>query len=274
MPIFDHQGLEVHWQEDGSPTGEPIVFAHALGTNLRVWDAVFAACPELSAYRLIRYDIRGHGKSSTPPPPYTMGALIGEAEALIEHLGIKDCVFVGAHLGGQIAQGLAVKRLDQIRALVLVNTAAKIGIKTKWDAQLEALQKNGMQAAESAAKRWFSRANQNPPEAEHWRTVLLQNSLDGYIGCCHAMSGTDFFTPVSGLRLSTLGLSAYNDTLIPPDLMRDTVELIHGADFQIMPRAAHLSMIEQPVDFGERLTDFLKKIGHGSCSCDDDCTGH
>lgn len=275
MAIFSFNNTSIHWQESGDATGQPIVFAHPLGCNLHVWDALFDACPALNGFRLIRFDIRGHGQSDAPPAPYTMGNLIRETEALLDHLGVREAVFVGAHIGGQIAQGLAVKRLDQIRALVLVSTAAKIGIKPHWDKQIDEISARGISAvADQCFQSWFSRSFQKTEAAQAWGEVLRTTSQEGYLGCCHAISGTDFFTPVSSLRLSTLGLSAYNDTLIPPDLMRDTVELIHGADFQIMPKAAHLSMIEQPVDFGKRLLDFLSKIGHGTQNCGHDCSDH
>ena len=71
--------------------------------------------------RIIRYDMRGHGRSAVPAPPYSMGALVRDTEALLDHLGVRDSVFVGLSIGGMVAQGLAVKRLDLVRGLVLAH---------------------------------------------------------------------------------------------------------------------------------------------------------
>ena len=122
MNILDLGDIQLHWREDGDPAGWPVVFANALGTDFRLWDRIVPLLPK--SLRLIRYDMRGHGLSSCPPGPYAMGALVRDAERLLDALGVKDCVFVGLSIGGMVAQGLAVKRLDLVRALVLSNTAA------------------------------------------------------------------------------------------------------------------------------------------------------
>ncbi|MEZ5867277.1 MAG: alpha/beta fold hydrolase [Defluviimonas denitrificans] len=109
MHMLDLGDLSLHWREDGDPSGAPVVFANSLGTDFRLWDKVVPLMPK--GLRLIRYDKRGHGLSSCPPGPYGMGALVRDAERLLDALGVRDCVFVGLSIGGMIAQGLAVKRL-------------------------------------------------------------------------------------------------------------------------------------------------------------------
>jgi 3-oxoadipate enol-lactonase len=107
--------LRLNARLEGPASAPPLVFSHALGTDLSIWDGVLALLPE---YRCLSYDQRGHGMSDVPPAPYAMGALIRDAERLMDHFAIKDAVFIGCSLGGLVAQGLAVKRLDLVRALV------------------------------------------------------------------------------------------------------------------------------------------------------------
>ncbi|MFT6452886.1 MAG: 3-oxoadipate enol-lactonase, partial [Halocynthiibacter sp.] len=109
--------ISLHVQEDGDPNGAPIVFANSLGTDLRLWDKVVPLLPE--GLRIIRFDKRGHGQSDVPDAPYSMGQLITDTERLLDALEVRDAVFVGLSIGGMIAQGLAVKRLDMLRAIVL-----------------------------------------------------------------------------------------------------------------------------------------------------------
>ena len=142
MKVAELNGISLHYREDGAPEGLPVVFANSLGTDLRLWDDILPLLP--SSLRIIRYDKRGHGLSSCPPAPYTMGALISDAEALLDHLAVRDCVFVGLSIGGMIPQGLAVKRMDQVRAMVLSNTAARIGNPAMWQERIDAQKHDGL----------------------------------------------------------------------------------------------------------------------------------
>jgi 3-oxoadipate enol-lactonase len=125
MDSLDLGDVVLHYADTGPRDAPTVVFSNSLGTDFRLWDAILPYLPE--GLRVIRYDKRGHGLSTCPPAPYTMGALIHDAERLLDALSVRDCVFVGLSIGGMIAQGLAAKRLDLIRAVVLSNTAPKIG---------------------------------------------------------------------------------------------------------------------------------------------------
>ncbi|WP_170332962.1 3-oxoadipate enol-lactonase [Ruegeria arenilitoris] len=261
MQILDLGEVQLHYRVDGDPDGAPIVFANSLGTDLRLWDAVLPHLP--AGLRIIRYDKRGHGLSSQPPAPYSMGALVRDAEALLEHLNVRDCVFVGLSIGGLIAQGLAVKRMDQVRALVLSNTAAKIGIPSIWQDRMDAVHQGGIEAlADATMERWFSKNYRASPDHLFWRNMMVRQPVDGYLGCCAAISGTDFYTPTSGLRLPTLGIAGSEDGSTPPDLVRETVDLIPGSKFELMRRAGHLPCVEQPAEYAALLRGFLTETGH------------
>ncbi|TMV07611.1 3-oxoadipate enol-lactonase [Ruegeria sediminis] len=261
MQIADLGDVQLHYRIDGDPDGAPVVFANSLGTDLRLWDAVLPLLP--AGLKLIRYDKRGHGLSSQPPAPYSMGALVRDAEALLDRLEIRDCVFVGLSIGGMIAQGLAVKRMDQIRALVLSNTAAKIGTPEMWNERIEAVRAGGIEAlADSIMERWFSKDFRATPELALWRNMLVRQPADGYAGCSAAISGTDFYTPTSGLRLPTLGIAGSEDGSTPPDLVRETVDLIPGSRFELIRKAGHLPCVEKPAEYAAVLTQFLRDVGH------------
>ncbi|MFY2822762.1 3-oxoadipate enol-lactonase [Ruegeria sp. MALMAid1280] len=261
MQIATIGEVQLHYRVDGDPDGAPIVFANSLGTDLRLWDAVLPHLP--AGLRIIRYDKRGHGLSSQPPGPYSMGALVRDAEGLLDHLNVRDCVFVGLSVGGLIAQGLAVKRMDQVRALVLSNTAAKIGIPSIWQDRMDAVRQGGIEAlADATMERWFSKKFRASPDHLLWRNMMVRQPVDGYLGCCAAISGTDFYTPTSGLRLPTLGIAGSEDGSTPPDLVRETIDLIPGSKFELMRRAGHLPCVEQPAEYAALLRDFLTEIGH------------
>lgn len=261
MLMADLGDVRLHYRIDGPEDGAPVVFANSLGTDLRLWDKVIPLLPEGPRY--IRYDKRGHGLSTCPPGPYSMGALVRDAEALCDHLGVRDCVFVGLSIGGMIAQGLAVKRLDITRAIVLSNTGAKIGTADMWGERIAALEAGGIEAlAEPILERWFSKPFRATLELDAWRAMLTRQPLTGYMGCCAAIAGTDFYTPTSGLRLPALGIAGDADGSTPPDLVRETIDLIPGSRFHLIRGAGHLPCVEQPGEYAATLTTFLREVGH------------
>ncbi|MEO1155481.1 MAG: alpha/beta fold hydrolase, partial [Pseudomonadota bacterium] len=173
MTIARLDGIDLHYRIDGDPDGAPVVFSNSLGTDLRLWDPILPLLPQ--GLRVIRYDKRGHGLSACPEAPYSMGALISDAEKLLDHLAVRDCVFVGLSIGGMIAQGLAVKRLDQVRAMVISNTAAKIGTPEMWQERIDAVRTGGIDAlADAVMARWFSKTFCQGDELIAWRNLLAR----------------------------------------------------------------------------------------------------
>ncbi|WP_068109780.1 3-oxoadipate enol-lactonase [Tropicimonas marinistellae] len=261
MRMADLGDIALHWREDGNPDGAPIVFANSLGTDLRVWDRVVARLPQ--RYRILRYDMRGHGLSDCPDGPYSMGTMVRDAERLMDHLDVNGAVFVGLSVGGMVAQGLAVKRLDLVRAMVLSNTAAKIGTKEMWEDRIAGVRTGGLESlADSIMEKWFTPAFRSTPECAGWRNMVTRTPVAGYVGTCHAIAGTDFYTPTSGLALPTLAIAGSEDGSTPPDLVRETAELVKGSEFHLIRNAGHIPCVEQPDDYSDRLSKFLTAIGH------------
>ena len=251
----------LHYREDGVPGGAPVIFSNSLGTDLHLWDRVLPLLP--AGLRIIRYDMRGHGASSVPPAPYAMADLVGDAEALIDHLGLRAAIFVGLSIGGMIGQGLAARRPDLLRGLVLSNTAAKIGTPEMWQARIAALRAGGIAAlADAVLERWFSRDYRASGQAAPWRGMLLRQPEEGYAGCCAAIAGGDLHESTCGLRLPVLGIAGAEDGATPPDLVRETVALVPGARYHLIPGAGHLPCVEKPQVFANELTGFLRETGH------------
>lgn len=247
--------------EVSGPVGGPaVVLIHALGTNLTIWDAVVPLLPK--GCRVLRFDQRGHGLSDVPEPPYAMGALIRDAERVMAHFGLRDAVVLGLSLGGLVAQGLAVKRLDLVRGLVLSNTAAKIGSAEMWRDRVAQVQARGLaDYAPGAMERMFGRRWQEVAGMPRVRAMLEAMDPRGWVGCAAAIAGTDFYTPTAGLTLPTLAIAGANDGTTPPDLVRETAELIRGSRFHLMRGAGHLPMIEKPQDYAAVLSEFLVSVG-------------
>lgn len=236
-----------------------MIFSHALGLDLGMWDAVLKLLPQ--SLRLIRYDHRGHGRSDVPDAPYAMGALVRDAERLLDHLGIRDCTFVGLSMGGMVAQGLAVKRPDQVGALVLSNTAAKIGTAEGWQKRIDVVRAGGIEViADEVIARWFGTRQRDAALLAHWRARLSATPIEGYVGCCAVLAGADFITPTSGLTCPTLVIAGSEDGSTPPDLVRELADLIPGATFSLIRGAGHLPPVDRPDEFAALLSGFLARL--------------
>ena len=258
MRIIEANGLRLHWREDGDPNGVPVVFANSLGTDLRLWEAVLPLLP--AGLRFIRFDLRGHGLSDCPPGPYAMDDLISDVEALLDGLGLRSVIFVGLSVGGIIGQGLAARRPDLIRALVLSNSAAKMGTPETWAARIAAIEAGGMASiADAVMERWFAPAFRASPELSLWRAMLSRVPQMGYLGTCAAIAAADLTQSTAALRLPTLGIAGAEDGASPPDLVAATLALIPGATCHTIPNAGHLPCVEA---LAAILSPFLKEHAH------------
>ena len=123
MQVLTRHWGAMHYRIDGANHGPTVVFANSLGTELRLWDALLPLLP--ADMRVVRYDKPGHGLSDLAGTT-TVEDLADDAAALIETLG-GQVVFVGLSIGGLIAQALAARRPDLLKAVVISNSAAKLG---------------------------------------------------------------------------------------------------------------------------------------------------
>jgi 3-oxoadipate enol-lactonase len=254
------------WLEDlrlnegisGPPTGAPLVLVHGLGLDLQAWDLIL---PHLARHRVLRLDLRGHGTSDAPPPPYAMGTLIRDVERLMTHFDVKDAVVLGQGEGGLVAQGLAVKRLDLVRALVLTGSATRFANPALWEARLARLAAHGPDLeAETAAllgPRWKA-----SPVLDRVRAMLARTRPEGWQGLAAATATADFYQTTATLRLPTLVLAGSEDRKCPPDMQRELADLVAGSTFHLLRGGSHLSMLTHPEAFAEGLTSFLTRIAH------------
>ena len=259
-PIF-LPDLRLNAEISGPQGGAPLVLVHALGTDLTIWEDMLPLLPP--TLRILRLDLRGHGLSDTPPGPYAMGALIRDVERLMDHFGLTDAVILGLSIGGLIAQGLAVKRMDLIRAMILSNTAARIGRPEQCQARIDTVRTGGMQAIHDATmERWLGRKWPENPALPRLSRTFLATRADGWCACVAAIAGTDFYETTATLTLPTLAIAAANDGSTPPDLVRETAALIRGHRFALIRGAGHIPMVEKPAEYAALVTQFLTEISH------------
>jgi 3-oxoadipate enol-lactonase len=250
--------VTLHYRVDGDPGGTPVVLANSLGTDFRLWDKVIPLLPD--GLRILRFDKRGHGLSSCPGDAYKMDELVDEIAQLLRALGFENCLFVGLSIGGLIAQGLAARHGDLLRAMVISNSAMRVGSEAMWQERIESLYAGGIEAlADNIMERWFSGRfrQQQGDELVAWRNMLTRTPLQGYIGCCKAIAASDFEQTTSKLKLPTLLIAGSEDGSVPPEIVRATADLIEGSRYELL-ETGHLPCVEQPETFARLIGEFIR----------------
>jgi 3-oxoadipate enol-lactonase len=257
MPFADLPHTRIHYALSGDPSLPPLVLSNSLGANFSMWDAQTPSFEK--QFRVLRYDMRGHGQSSVPPPPYSVPELVADVLALADSLGIARFQFCGLSVGGMIGMSIALTSPARLHKLVLCSTAAKIGTFESWNTRIETVRTQGMkEIARTTPSRWFTPAFQaNSPETVA-ATLRVVESIDpdGYAGGCSAVRDFDARTTISKIQVPTLVISATHDPATPPSDGHFLADHIPGARYAEL-RAAHISNIEDAASFTSEVLSFL-----------------
>ena len=249
--------VELHHEVLGS--GQPVVLAGSLGSDLRMWDP---QVPHLVAagFQVIRYDHRGHGQSPAPAGPYTLAELASDLLALLDRLALTRVSLVGLSLGGMVGMWLAQHAPERLDRLVLCCTSASLGPASMWQERAETVRTQGMSAlADAAVQRWVTPGYENPG----WlRDMVASHSGEGYASCCTAIETMSIVDDLSTITAPTLVIAGAEDPATPPEHAERIAAAVPGARLVIVPGAAHLGNVEQPTAFTGLIIDHLRPDRH------------
>lgn len=254
MQVLNRPWGAMHYDTAGE--GPAVVFANSLGTDLRLWDAALRLLPGI---RAIRFDLRGHGLSDLGPAEGIAG-FADDAAALIEAVAGGPVVFVGLSIGGMIGQQLAASRPDLVSALVLSNTAVKMGTVEGWNARIEAVRASGVESiADAVMERWFAPAFRATSGVALWRNMLAGCRAEGYAAACSAIAAADLTAQAAGLRLPAMAIAGEADGASPADQVKATAGLIPGAIYHVIPGVGHLPCVEAPAEWAALAAPFIEE---------------
>ena len=212
MPEIQANGITIHYELSGPNDAPVVLLSNSLGTRLEMWDPQVQALTQ--RYRVLRYDSRGHGRSSAPPGPYSIEMLAADALGLIDALGIDRVHFCGLSKGGMVGQMLGARHADRLKTLTLCSTACHVAPKEVWDQRIEAVRAGGMAAvADAVVERWFTEDYRAEPTivVERVRQMVLETPPEGYVACCAAIRDMDLRETIRGIRLPTLVIVGEQD---------------------------------------------------------------
>lgn len=253
-------GLLFHVRLEGPEDRPVLTLSHALATTLEMWEPQMPALAR--RYRVLRYDMRGHGRSDAPPPPYDIDQLADDVVGLWDALGIARSHVVGLSIGGKIGLSLALRHPQRLGGVVLCNSTSRIpaGSEAIWDQRIRQVEAGGLETqVETTLQRWFTEAfrRDRPEVVARIAALIRATPPQGFIGASRAIQAFDATDRLAGIRTPLLLLPGEKDPGTPPALSETIHRLVPGAQWRQIAGASHLSNIERAEAVTEAILDFL-----------------
>ena len=254
-------GIETYYELHGQEGMPWLVLSHSLACSTRMWDEQIAAFQD--KYRILAYDTRGHGSSQAPAGAYTLEQLADDLKALLDRLGISRAHYCGLSMGGMIGQTYALKYPGTFATLVLADTTSRMPAEAQpaWQDRIRTAETKGMQPlVEPTLARWFTEPYRKaqPQTMQRIGNLIGSTPVAGYVGCCHAIPKIDLSARLKDIRTPILIIVGEDDPGTPVAMSKEIHENAPGSKLVVLPKAAHLSNIEQSAAFNRALDEFLK----------------
>jgi 3-oxoadipate enol-lactonase len=255
-------GINVHYVIDGNANKPWLTMVTGITNDTTMWDGQIEILQD--DFHILRYDLRGQGKSSGTKGPYKIELLCEDLLALWDHLKIKKSHLMGLGLGGSICIVMGIKHSDRILKLIPCCCRAKMvpGFAAMWHGLLDQVKRNGIESiVENTAQRWFSDSfkAKYPEKLEAVREMIRGTSSDGYHGVVSAFINLDVENDLDKIKVPTMLMGGAEDKVGgPEEIMREITAKIPGAIYQPVPSAAHIANLQNPEGFNQILYQFLK----------------
>ncbi len=257
MPLADLADVKIYYDWAGAENLPVLVFSNGLGTNVHLWDGQIEAFSR--HFRVLRYDVRGHGQSTLTPGPHTLAQLSWDLVHLMDFLKLDRVYFCGLSMGGMTGMFLGANAANRFHKLALCNTASKFASEDMWNKRIKAVESGGMKAVTgSVLERWLTpnfRAT-HPAEAQAVLSMLESANPEGYVACCAAVRDTDLGHTLKDIHLPSLVLTGTHDPAATPVATQVLAKSIPDALYAEVP-ASHISNVEARTQFNQQVLEFL-----------------
>jgi 3-oxoadipate enol-lactonase len=261
MPVAESADVSIHWQDSGHER-PALVLLNSIGTDLTLWDGVLALLP--AAWRVIRIDTRGHGKSGVPEGDYSLSTLAADVCAVLDAAEVDSAVVAGVSLGGMMAMELALLHPERVDGLALVCTSASVDAPA-WAERVEAVRKRGTAAVVDLTMGRFlspAFASAHPRVERRIRHGLQTMAPAGYAGAAAAIRDMTLRERVHRVSVPTVVVTGSEDVSTPLRGHGDVL-LARIPDAQwVEVDAAHLAPVEAPRAVAEALCQLRARV-HG-----------
>lgn len=256
-----HEAVRVHSTVEGTGRpGVPVVLVHGVGSTSDAWSSIVALLGD--DHPVIRYDLRGHGRSPKPTGPYTLDDFVADHIALMDDLDIDRAHVVGYSLGGLIAQALALSHPDRVDRLGILSAVAgrTEGERRAVRERLAAVEAEGPAGmAAQGPSRWYTRRFQerSPEAVARHLERFAANDPVAYAAAFRVLATSDLADELAKIEASTLVLTGSDDVGSPPRMSRLMAERIPDAQLVIVDGVKHGILEEQARRVAAELSGFL-----------------
>ena len=259
MKLVTSMDCQLRVEHTPRPGAPALLLLNPLGVALDIWDEQLDALSE--RYELIRFDARGHGKSTIGEHPQaTIELLANDALAVLEACGIARAHLCGISLGGMIAMHIATHSPDRVLKAVLSNTSPHMPPRDAWDQRIQTALTQGLDPLiEGTLGRWFTPEfhQAQPQKVDKVRSLLRETTPAGYAACCAAIRDMDQSESIRGISAKTLVVGGTKDSGTTPAMAQQIASSIPEARL-VMLDAAHLTIIERATEFNAAVIEFLE----------------
>ena len=257
MPSVRSGSVEIHYEVQGAAEAPALLLLHSLGVDLGMWEPQM---PDfLRHHRIIRYDVRGHGRSGLGAAECSIEILAQDAMAVLDAAQIVKAHWCGLSLGGMTAMWAAAHRPERVARLALCNTSAHLPPAALWHSRMELVRREGMRAvAPAVIERWFTagfRSSQTEKVARI-EGMLEATRPEGYAAACGAIAEMNQLSDIRRIAAPTLVICGAEDPATPLAHSVALCDAIADSRLVVLP-AAHLSNVERPQDFSAAVGAFL-----------------
>ena len=254
-------GIRMHYTVDGPEDAPWVTFVTGIANDTTLWKGQAKALSD--RFRVLRYDLRGQGKSESTPPPYSIESLSIDLVALWDALNIQRSHLVGLGLGSTVAMRTAIDHPSRIAKLAPTCCRARMvpDFAVMWARLTETVKAGGVAAiVEQTAQRWFTDDFKaaHPDVIDDVRAMVAATSLDGYLGCVSAFVGLDLEDELGRIKAPTLFMGGADDKSGGPEvIMRGLAAKVPGASYTPVPGAAHIANVQNEPEYNRILRAFL-----------------
>lgn len=259
--MITHDPHGTAFAESGS--GPSVVLVHGLGLRSAMWQWQL---PDLEPhFRVLVYDLLGHGESAPPPGSPDLAMFSDQLLRLMDHCAVETAGVVGFSLGGMIARRFAIDHPDRVAALAILNSAHD-----RTAAEREAVRARVRQAeeegpsatAEAALERWFTPGFRaaRPRVVSQVREWILANDPAIYPEIYRVLADgdVDIRSEIRRIACPTLVMTGDEDRGNSPEMARAMAEGMPQARVVILPGLRHMALAESPQAFNPPLVSFLR----------------
>ena len=250
-----HVAYEIH-----GDSGPWLMMSHSLGCTLAMWEHQIA---DLSRdYRVLCYDTRGHGNTDATSGPYSLDMLADDALGLIDYLAIQKITWVGFSMGGMIGQTFTLKYPERVSALVLAdrNSGHTTTPLSMWNDRIRIASEQGMEPlVQPAIERWFTESfrTQQPATVAKVAQMISHTSVAGWSGCCAAIAAVNTTKRLNEIKCPVLVMVGEYDVGTPLSAALVIQRHLKQSTLVVISDAAHMTDVEQPLQFNRALKMFL-----------------